>query len=53
MLRTLLFLTRILHLDVVLTGDAYFDPLSLVTASPDHLVFVREADLKQAASSLL
>ena len=53
MSRALLFLTRLIHLDGVLAGDTGFVPLGLVTAPPDSIVFVREAEIKQVVVLLL
>ena len=53
MSRALPFLTRPLHLDGALAGDAGFDPLGLVAASPDRLVFMLEAEIKHARLAML
>jgi hypothetical protein len=53
MSRALPFLTRPLHLDGALAGDAGFDPLGLAAASPDRLVFMREAEIKHARLAML
>ena len=47
------FLTRPLHLDGSLAGDAGFDPLGLAAASPDRLVFMREAEVRHARLAML
>lgn len=51
--RALPFLTRPLHLDGSLAGDAGFDPLGLAAASPDRLVFMREAEVKHSRLAML
>jgi len=53
MSRALPFLARPLHLDGSLAGDAGFDPLGFAAASPDRLLFMREAEVKHSRLAML